>query len=189
MIYCGIGSRETPDNILKQMQDIGSIFADLGFILRSGGALGADKAFLDGCLLNQGKKEIYLPWNGYNKYDGNAKDFFFGSSDKAMHIAELVHPAWDKCSQGARRLHARNVHIVGGIDLNTNADFIICWTPGGHTAGGTGQAIRLAEKLNIPVFNLYFENTLKEIENYVETGSTVKTRTESRKESLIPKTQ
>lgn len=189
MIYCGIGSRKTPDNVLKLMYGIGAALAGMGFTLRSGGALGADKAFLDGCLANQGKKEIFLPWDGYNRYDGNAEDYFYGSSQKAMHVASVIHPAWDNCSQGARKLHARNVHIIGGVDLNTNADFIICWTPGGTANGGTGQAIRLAEKLNIPVFNLYFDNALEEIERYVETRNANGSGESPRQESLDTQAQ
>lgn len=189
MIYSGIGSRETPNDILELMFNIGAVLADKGFTLRSGGALGADKAFLDGCLRNQGKKEIYLPWDGYNNYRGDDDDFFYGCSNKAMQVASAVHPAWDKCSQGAKKLHARNIHIIGGVDLNTNSDFIVCWTPRGQSIGGTGQALRLANKLEIPVFNLYFENTLEELEKYVETGNATGTRRSPCQESLEQKAQ
>ena len=184
MIYSGIGSRETPNNILELMFNIGAVLADKGFTLRSGGALGADKAFLDGCLRNQGKKEIYLPWDGYNNYGGNDDGFFYGSSNKAMQVASAIHPAWDKCSQGVKKLHARNIHIIGGVDLDTNSDFIVCWTPRGQFIGGTGQALRLANELEIPIFNLYFDNTLEELEKYVETGNATGTGESSRQESL-----
>ena len=32
--------------------------------------------------------------------------------------------------------------------------FVLCWTPYGAAAGGTGQALRIAEHHHIPVFNL-----------------------------------
>ena len=45
-------------------------------------------------------------------------------------------------------LHARNYLIV------RDARHVICWTPRGEVTGGTGQAIRIANSLNIPVHNL-----------------------------------
>jgi len=47
--YAGIGSRSTPDNVLGIMEKLGIVLAKKGFILRSGGADGADKAFEKGC--------------------------------------------------------------------------------------------------------------------------------------------
>ena len=47
--YSGIGSRETPDNVLVVMEKLGAAFAKKGFVLRSGGADGADSAFERGC--------------------------------------------------------------------------------------------------------------------------------------------
>ena len=43
--YTGIGSRETPNEILDRMTRLGSWFSELDWVLRSGGAEGADRAF------------------------------------------------------------------------------------------------------------------------------------------------
>lgn len=48
--YAGIGSRQTPDDILELMHRIGSTLAINGFTLRSGGAVGADTAFEQGAV-------------------------------------------------------------------------------------------------------------------------------------------
>ena len=54
----------------------------------------------------------------------------------------------------------RNVHQILGLDLRTPTSAVICWTADGATSittedtGGTGQAIRIASDLGIPVFNL-----------------------------------
>ena len=61
MIYTGIGSRKTPIEIINKMIKLGQILGKHGYILRSGGANGADKAFEQGCDNVLGKKEIYLP--------------------------------------------------------------------------------------------------------------------------------
>jgi hypothetical protein len=60
--YAGIGARETPEEVLKQMESISSRMRELGYTLRSGGARGADTAFES----NSGsQKEIYLPYRGF----------------------------------------------------------------------------------------------------------------------------
>ena len=148
--YAGIGSRKTPPAILDMMADIALALRDKGFILRSGGANGADTAFTR--LLNRKDTQIFLPWTGFNDCSSD----FVGASDKAMSIAESIHPAWDKCSQGAKKLHGRNVHQVLGVDIDpsTYSRFVICWTPNGLDVGGTATAIKLARSVGIPVFNL-----------------------------------
>lgn len=59
--YAGIGSRESPPGILALMVEVGKFLAQKGYVLRSGGADRADKAFEQGCDQVQGQKEIYLP--------------------------------------------------------------------------------------------------------------------------------
>lgn len=119
-----------------------------GYILRSGGAKGADQAFE----LGAGTfKEIYTPDN---------------VCDRALQIAAEVHPTgkgFFKLKPYTQRLLARNVYQVLGRTLDNPVDFVICWTPDGcenHSTrskqtGGTGQAIALASMLDIPVYNLY----------------------------------
>ena len=46
--YAGIGSRETPPRVFKQMTDIARTLAGRGWRLRLGGAEGADTAFSAG---------------------------------------------------------------------------------------------------------------------------------------------
>jgi predicted Rossmann fold nucleotide-binding protein DprA/Smf involved in DNA uptake len=58
--FGGIGSRETPENVLKIMTQLGYSLAKKDFILRSGGANGADLAFENGCDKANGKKEIII---------------------------------------------------------------------------------------------------------------------------------
>lgn len=150
--YAGIGSRETPPDILALMTKIAVSLAKSGHILRSGGADGADSAFEAGA----NEKEIYLPWLGFN---GNPSKLL--PSKEAFIMAEKFHPAWHKCSHAARKLHARNCHQVMGKDLKTPSAFIICWTKGALGGGGTGQAIRIAKAHDIPVHDLADKNTEK----------------------------
>lgn len=150
MIYAGIGSRRTPESVLKDMELIGEILAGKDCILRSGGAEGADQAFERGCDKVKGKKEIYLPWFGFNNEDGIVPKM----TDSLMEFSAKYHPNWDNLSQGAKKLMARNACQVFGITGDQPVDFIICWTPNGEITGGTGQALRIAKDFGIPVFNL-----------------------------------
>lgn len=143
--YTGIGSRETPKEALDIFTQIAEVLDILGYKLRSGGADGADTAFE----LGSSDKEIYIPWAGFNKSTSR----YHNVSDEALHMASKYHPYWDKCSPGAKKLHARNCYQVLGYDLKTPTSFIICYTKGGKGGGGTGQALRVAKDHNIKIFD------------------------------------
>lgn len=162
-IYTGVGSRDTPEHILRIMHDLGHELSNKGYILRSGGASGADSAFESGCDSVNGLKEIYLPWRGFN----NNQSKLYTVTREAFQLASTIHPAWDKLSWGAKKLHARNVFQCIGIDLNKSSDFLICWTKYGAKIGGTRTAIVLAEKYSIPIFNLYYSETFDKIWSYI----------------------
>ena len=149
ILYAGIGSRETPEDILDIMSKIGKDFYNKGYILRSGKAKGADQAF-----------EQFVP---------KLKEIFTaqdaeGREDWLDH-ASKYHPAWDRCSRFAQLLHARNSAIILGDQLNEPVEFVVCWTKGGKLQGGTAQGMRIALDNNIPIFNLF--NGTAELRNYI----------------------
>lgn len=163
MFYTGIGSRETPREVMVAMYHFAIHMAERGLILRSGGANGADTAFEYGARKAQGKMEIYLPWYNFNGRDSQ----FTRPTDAAQTLASEIHPAWDRCSRGARALHARNCHQVLGMDLATPSAFLVCWTPGGKNVGGTRTAITLAKMSDIRVFNL-FNHDISQIQMWLK---------------------
>ena len=151
MFYTGIGSRETPREVMITMYLFAMKMAEQGLTLRSGGADGADYAFERGARKAEGTMEIYLPWVGFN-----GRSFQFTKpSNAAYDLASEIHPAWFKCSRGMKALHARNCHQILGMDLNSPSSFVVCWTPDGKLVGGTRTALVLASLNNIPVFNLF----------------------------------
>lgn len=154
MIYAGIGSRETPSNVLGDMADFAHYVARMGYILRSGAAPGADSAFERGCDQANGAKEIYIPWNGFSNRYLTDRGVITFNDPRSEKIAAQFHPNWGACSHGARALHSRNVAQILGENLDTPADFVVCWTKGATGAGGTGQALRIARHFNIPIFDL-----------------------------------
>ena len=135
--YAGIGSRETPNEVLILFTSIAMKLSQEGYILRSGHAKGADLAFERGCNIAIGEKEIYLPWGNFEASTSK----LIVKDKKAFEIAEKYHPYWENLSVEAKKLQARNSHQVLGKDLNTPSDFIICWTKNGKGSGGTGQQL------------------------------------------------
>ncbi len=153
--YAGIGARKADEQALGLAEMYGSFLAKNGYILRSGGAKGMDTAFEKGHHNQQ--KEIILPWKSFN----NNASTYYTIMPKAYAIAQSLHPNWDACSLGVKKLFARSVHQIMGIKLNKPVEFVLCWTPGGKTVGGTAIGIQLAKKEGIPVFNI-FSNAQRE---------------------------
>lgn len=153
--YAGIGARDTPPEVLVQMTTIARIAAEDGWLLRSGRAGGADSAFELGCDRANGKKEIWLPWRGFNQ-SKSPHYLVTGTAqcDQALAIAASLHPAWERCKRAARLLHARNVLQILGGDFHTPVDRVICWTPNSAICGGTATALRLAQQYDIESVNL-----------------------------------
>lgn len=162
LIYAGIGSRRTPDEVLWQMDELGTALARAAWTLRSGGAPGADQAFEAGCDRAAGAKEIFVPWSGFEGRISGAPGVYVGVGPRALELAKLYHPAWDRCSRGAQLLHGRNGYQVLGWRLDNPCTLVICWTPDGRLEGGTAQALRIAQAFKIPVMNLGCEQGQKQ---------------------------
>lgn len=170
--YAGIGSRETPPEILEQMKDIAVLCHDNGYTLNSGGADGADSAFEQGADSVGGKCNIFLPWPKFNDHHST----FVRPKPQAFEIAAKVHPAWEYMKRDSvRNLIARNMHQILGWSLMNPVDFVVCWTFNGQEtakqytirSGGTGSAISLADSLGIPVFNLCNDDRVADLVNFI----------------------
>jgi len=159
--YAGIGSRKTPPDILDIMDRLAIKLEQSDYTLRSGGADGADKAFAQSVT----NKQIFIPWKGFNNIDSE----FIGAASEAYELAEKLHPAWNRCSQGAKKLHARNIHQILGPTLSPDeySSFVVCWTPNGNLVGGTATAIKLANNNNIEVINLGHKSHLDRVLKYI----------------------
>jgi hypothetical protein len=166
--YAGIGSRETPEDILLLMRAAARALENAGLMLRSGGANGADTAFEHG-VYHWPNKQIFLPWSGFNKRTIRQPGCYVLTGDfieQAHAIAAEHHPAWNRLARNIQALHARNVAQVLGPELNDPVQFVMCWTPQGKGGGGTGQAIRIAKSYHVPVFDMAAMST-PEIENAI----------------------
>jgi hypothetical protein len=169
-VYAGIGSRETPDDVRHLMHILAVKLRRERWTLRSGGAPGADTAFEAGATEDGGYQwaEIYLPWPGFeDRLTQQVR--LVRPTQAAYKVAEQFHPAWERLSEGARALQARNVHQVLGPDVKNPvlSKFVICWTRDGNGAGGTGQAVRIARAHSIPVYDLQRANVRAKLETWL----------------------
>lgn len=167
--YTLIGSRKTPVDKLELLVMIGRCLSNKGYTVRSGGANGADSAAETSHLGlgGNGKAEIYLPWDNFN--DHHAGGCYINTPNQptysyAVEIAKAVHPAWNKCSRGAKALHTRNVYQVLGLDLNTPSEFVVCYADvdkHNNVIGGTATAVNIAIDAGIPVYNISIKEQLE----------------------------
>lgn len=157
--YAGIGSRQTPDEVLKLMTKLAEKLNEKDYVLRSGGADGADLAFEKGA---GNKKQIFLPWQGFN----GSKSQLHKLTDELIDFSLGYHPRADSLSDAVRKLMARNAQQVLGPILTQPSKFVICWTPADRE-GGTGHALRIARDHGISVYNLREEEVWERMERFV----------------------
>lgn len=180
--YAGVGSRETPEEILELMRRISVALYAQGFALSSGDAEGADTAFYEGALLSPHfhtlGARIYLAWNGVRNRYHDPKNYFFDASkfatwETANSLASEIHPAWDKCGRGARAMHSRNVYQVMGHTLTDPISSLIYWAkPVGKdekVSGGTNQALQTSIKFGIKNrINLYTDEGMERATKFLD---------------------
>jgi hypothetical protein len=153
--YTGIGSRDIDEDVFDLLVVVSMELTLKGYTLRSGGADGSDTAFE----VPTNNKEIYLPWA---KFNNNDSQLIMPDKHPAYEIAKNNHPVWDRLGPATKKLMARNVLQVLGNNLDSPSQFVVCYTKDGceshvtrtSKTGGTGLAISVASKRNIPIFNL-----------------------------------
>jgi alkylated DNA repair dioxygenase AlkB len=166
MTYAGIGSRETPKEVLDLMTKAANYLDGLGYTLQTGFTFknketgldeeGADKAFSDGSK----NKTLFGPYgirktiNGVtsvDKYNENV-------TEKSNSIVKEIHPAPDRLTPGAVKLMARNTNQIFGKNLDSTVDFVLFYAQETkdplRPKGGTGQAVEMARRKGIPTINM-----------------------------------
>lgn len=169
-VYTGIGSRKIGKENYAFLFQIGKKLKEQGWIVRSGGAQGADSAFGEADPLG----EHYVPWRNFavlkNLSEINVNQFKRDILEKAAKIAAEHHKKWDSLSSAVQLLHTRNVFQIFGRSLDSPSKMVIFWAPEekGEVVGGTGQAIRIARSYNIPTYNTYFSETKERLQKWLD---------------------
>ena len=172
-VYAGIGSRRVPQDIMRLQTRIATKLDTLGVVLRSGDAVGSDRAFQEGSNNYISYKKDY-----YNLVvSGNATKLPYSTwaLTTARNIAESIHPAWHLCREYARAMHTRNVFQILGLQLKDPVEFVVCWTPEAEIqesqlsirTGGTATALRLAFQHGISLYNLAYKPHFEMFSNWV----------------------
>ena len=154
--YAGVGSRRSPSAALAAMVSVAEKLALADWTLRSGAAMGADIAFEKGCDAAKGRKEIYIPWEGFSAEGRNAAPhnrrrttetgvMLPANRTAAERIAQAHWHGqnWNGMSQGIRGLMGRNACQILGEQLDDPVKAVIYWAPIPES-GGTRMALRIA---------------------------------------------
>lgn len=175
-----IGSRKSPESAVDYQTEITLMLLKEGYIVRSGlapdgGDLAATRAVME--YKQPGCAELYIPWEGFDKWrTGDMGNNVFCplsyvNYSHARYLAEMVHPAWERCSHAAKGLHSRNPYQVLGASLASPSAFVLFWAPttkdNSAVLGGTATAVKIARLFNIPTFNLYLEGEKEVFEAYI----------------------
>lgn len=193
MTYAGIGSRETPAEVLEEMQKIAEKLESSGYKLQTGykkrkGSIveeeGADKAFSSG-VKKPANKELFGP----DMVNETAMRVAYEVHSNLDNMGNYVYNKWvDKLSknnekavaeakarefaEGAKALQARNTFQVFGRNLDTPVDFVLFYAEEKEgdlrPKGGTGQAVEMARRKGIPTINMKNSNWRKELDKVLE---------------------
>lgn len=170
--YAGIGTRDITVGEALTISKISSLLSTLNILLYSGNAPGSDQCFQKSSNKNN---IVFLPWEGFEKesfdYTKESLQYFvMGNSQAGLNSISSFHPAPNSLSRGARMLMARNYHQIHGHATYPRVSFVICCADpdGAQVKGGTGQAVRIANKLSIPVFNIRQEGWNQKLKQYLK---------------------
>jgi len=183
MTYAGIGSRQTPQEVLDKMTEVAKYLDGLGYTLQTGFTFknketnldeeGADKAFSDGSK----NKTLFGPYGIRKTVKGivSADKYNEAVTEKSSAIVKEVHPAPDRLTPGAIKLMARNTNQIFGKNLDNTVDFVIFYAPETSNPlrpkGGTGQAVEMARRKGIPTINMADTNWRAQLKTALATQS------------------
>lgn len=191
--YAGIGSRKITARISRIKIEFACCMALKGLKVNSGAADGSDTSYETGAKIAYDEMckrypsrytygqyrhvmNVFLPWPGFNGRRGGK---FAGYIEDVNPGAELItknfHGNWEYLGQGARKMMSRNAMQALSFDLNSPVRFVSAYTDDGakksydtsDKTGGTGQAIRIADHYDIPVYNMGNTKDLDKVTRWI----------------------
>lgn len=147
--YVGLGSRVIPPEYQSACRHVAYVAAMYHVILRTNTNAGTSAVFEDSCFRCQGTRQIYLPYEGFNKRRHGVSAL----TGEHYEVASRAHPNWSACNQCAKKIHANTVSMLLGDNLNDKAGVLLTYTEKGIAQGSSGFAIHLAKGYDIPIIN------------------------------------
>lgn len=178
---CIIGSRDTPEHVLKVTKAYANILAELGYGISSGGCpLGMDDAAFRGAYKHKtsdkSKNRIYISWDGmsnlwHNPEQGIYDAQRFDNYEVAKVMAQLARGSFEGLRRGGIAHHSRNPYQPMGDTLCDPVLFVLFYAKpdgkNGKVKGGTNTAVKIAIEHGVPVYNLFYQDVLDRVESFV----------------------
>lgn len=183
----GVGSRGTPANILDVMFQAGRALCDVGYLMMSGEADGADFTFHEGARSSPRYPEVgfaaFIPWNGMRVDHSGGRVFEdwtrgiydaskFHNYPQAEALALQARGSFEGLGRGGIGLHSRNPYQVLSPSLCNPVARLICWAEpvgkAGKVKGGTNTAVQVALQHNVPVVNLYYDEKVEQVLAFIK---------------------
>lgn len=167
MIVACVGARALDQTQLKMCGNIGGLLGELGHEVSTGAAPGADQAFAEACLDAGGRVHLWLPWTGFEKAWRRRMEGLYNDMVTATALSRVSTTLQARAAASMRmlpygierdsvkRLMGRNFLIV------ECADAVIAWPGSDAQSGGTRQAMRIGESLDLPVLDLRAQEGIK----------------------------
>lgn len=173
-VFTGVGSRKLDALGEILCRSVSRTLVDQGYVLSTGDASEGCDAVFWSCFPKE-RRFRFGPFGRAKKPYTIVIDDTKEAYSKANYFASLLHPAYRFLPQWMKELHLRNVFQVLGSNLDCPTEFLLCWTPDGaenakatsKKTGGTGTAIRCADKFGVPVFNLQRSDAITRLEQYL----------------------
>ncbi len=148
-----IGSRDPTESQATLAKDVATLALCNGWDIATGAAEGIDLIAISTAesMGMSHRLHIYLPWRSYNEplVPGRATTYVYAPDKKDwIESVSKYHPMGGNLSQGVFKLMARNYGIV------VDSDVVVALPSAKPGGGGTGQGIRIALALNIPLFKV-----------------------------------
>lgn len=121
-------------------------------------------------------KEAYLPWKKMAP-DLASKALTFARR-KAYEAASYYSPKFNTFPPAIRCIRSMAIHSLLGKDVNNPSNFLLCWSECGTEVmtrdtdfkklGNNGNFLTPCKDLNIPVYNIAKEESLKSLIEYIK---------------------
>lgn len=165
--YTVAGSRKTPVAVLETMRQVAKALDYSGYVLRTCASHGPGLIAYGASQEATGLGQRWVPWLGF---DGHFESIHLPDREH-FRLAQALRNDWHILPNATQAMKACNVAELLGVGLDQPSRFLLCYSacaaqsPQELTrhSGATGELIRLADYLEIPVVNFARDDALQRL--------------------------